>query len=82
MTTPDADKTEAAADSQPVAQRWRVDPVYSRSMADLLTPGVIVEASAEEAEAWGAFEETALDEADAWESIDDPRDAPGENADG
>ena len=85
MTSPDANKNEAVAvasdDEQPAARSWRVDPVYSRSMADLLVPGVIVEVSAEEAEAWGAFEETALDEAEAWAAIDDPRDAPGDTAD-
>jgi hypothetical protein len=80
MTTPDADRSEPAA-AEASARSWRVDPVYSHSMADLLTPGVIVEVSAEEAESWGAFEETALDEADAWEAIDDHGDAPGENAD-
>lgn len=43
-------------------------PVVSTASKDVGTPGVQVEYSAEEAEAFGAFEETALSEADAWES--------------
>ena len=46
-------------------------PLVSRSFADFLTPGVMIELTPEEAEALGAFEETALDEAEAWASNDD-----------
>jgi type IV secretion system protein VirB1 len=46
----------------------RTIPVVSTTSKDAGTPGVQVEYSAEEAEAFGAFEETALSEADAWES--------------
>jgi len=44
------------------------DAVLSDSIADLLTPGVVVELDAAAAEALGAFEETALTETDAWEA--------------
>lgn len=40
----------------------------SESIADLTTPGVVVEVDAGEAESLGAFEETALSEADAWDA--------------
>jgi hypothetical protein len=40
----------------------------SGSIADLTTPGVVVEVDAGEAESLGAFEETALSEADAWDA--------------
>jgi hypothetical protein len=43
-------------------------PIISQAMADFGTPGVIVELDPDEAEAWGAFEETALTEADAQDS--------------
>lgn len=40
----------------------------SDDIGDLMTPGVVVELDAGEAESLGAFEETALSEADAWEA--------------
>jgi hypothetical protein len=43
-------------------------PRISGSIADLTTPGVVVEVDAGEAESLGAFEETALSEADAWDA--------------
>jgi type IV secretion system protein VirB1 len=43
-------------------------PAFSQSLADGFTPGVVVEAVAETAKAFGAFEETALHEAAAWEA--------------
>lgn len=43
-------------------------PVISRNPDDLDVPGVQVEFTADEAERWGAFEETAMSEEDAWES--------------
>jgi hypothetical protein len=43
-------------------------PAFSQSLADAFTPGVVVEADAEAAEASGAFEETALPEEAAWEA--------------
>jgi hypothetical protein len=46
----------------------RYDPLVTQNLADLTTPGVVVEVDSDEAEALGAFEETALSEADAWES--------------
>lgn len=46
----------------------RRDPLVSRSPADLLVPGVVVEVTPDEAAAMGAFEETALSEEDAWEA--------------
>ncbi|WP_033487156.1 hypothetical protein, partial [Xanthomonas phaseoli] len=42
--------------------------IASANLEDLLSPGVVVEASPDDAEALGAFEETALSEADAWAS--------------
>ena len=45
--------------------------ITSTNMADFGLPGVIVEVSPEEAEAWGAFQEDALTEADAKESAFD-----------
>lgn len=43
-------------------------PLLSTRLADLTTPGVAVELSPDEADAFGAFAETALSEADAWEA--------------
>jgi hypothetical protein len=43
-------------------------PIISQSMADFGTPGVVIEVDPEEAEAWGAFEETAITEQDAIDS--------------
>ena len=43
-------------------------PVLSDDVADMLTPGVVVEVDADEAEALGAFQETALSETDAWDA--------------
>jgi hypothetical protein len=43
-------------------------PMLSASIADLTTPGVVVEVDAAEAESLGAFEETALTEAEAWDA--------------
>ncbi|MGI4953329.1 MAG: hypothetical protein ACRYGM_16115 [Janthinobacterium lividum] len=40
----------------------------SDDIGDLMTPGVVVELDAGEAESLGAFEETALSEVDAWDS--------------
>jgi len=51
--------------------REKTVPVVSTSMKDAGTPGVQVEYSADDAAAFGAFEETALSEADAWESNTD-----------
>ena len=47
------------------------DPIVTNRLEDLLTPGVIVEVTPDEAEALGAFEETALSEADAWDANTD-----------
>ena len=44
------------------------NPIISQSMRDFGTPGVIIELDPEEAEAWGAFEETAITEQDAIDS--------------
>jgi type IV secretion system protein VirB1 len=44
------------------------NPILSQSMADFGLPGVIIELDPDEAEAWGAFEETAITEQDAIES--------------
>lgn len=44
------------------------NPIISQSMTDFGTPGVIIELDPEEAEAWGAFEETAITEQDAIDS--------------
>lgn len=44
------------------------NPIISQSMTDFGTRGVIVELDPEEAEAWGAFEETAITEQDAIDS--------------
>ena len=44
------------------------DPIVTTCLDDLLTPGVMVELTPDDAEALGAFEETALSEADAWEA--------------
>ena len=44
------------------------NPIISQSMADFGAPGVIVELDPDEAEAWGAFEETAITEEDAIDS--------------
>ena len=43
-------------------------PLLSTRLADLTTPGVAVELSPDEADAFGAFAESALSEADAWEA--------------
>lgn len=43
-------------------------PMLSASIADLTTPGVVVEMDAAEAERLGAFLETALTEAEAWDA--------------
>ena len=43
-------------------------PAFSQAIADGLTPGAVVEADPETAEAFGAFEETALPEWAAWEA--------------
>ncbi len=43
-------------------------PIISQSMADFGIPGVVIELDPDEAEAWGAFEETAITEQDAMES--------------
>jgi type IV secretion system protein VirB1 len=59
---------------EPIAQ-----PVLSGSIADLTTPGVVVEVDAAEAESLGAFLETALTEADAWDANAD-LDLEGEEA--
>ncbi len=48
--------------------RDTTQPVISKNEADARTPGVQVEHTAEQAERYGAFEETAMSEADAWES--------------
>lgn len=45
--------------------------VISKTLDDLLVPGVVVELDASEAEDLGAFEETALTEAEAWEANGD-----------
>ncbi len=57
-------------------------PVLSGSIADLTTPGVVVEVDAGEAESLGAFEETALTEAEAWDANGDQEPEGGEVADG
>ena len=44
------------------------DPLVTQNLADLTTPGVVVEVDPDVAEALGAFEETALSEADAWDA--------------
>lgn len=41
------------------------EAILSDTIADLMVPGVVVEADAEEAESFGAFLETALTEAEA-----------------
>lgn len=51
------------------------DPIISTDIKELLTPGVVIELSPNEAEAWGAFEESALDEEAAWEANADLEDA-------
>lgn len=57
-------------------------PVLSESVADLTTPGVVVEVDASEAESLGAFEETALTEAEAWDANGDLETEGEEVADG
>ena len=47
----------------------------SGSLQDMTTPGVVVEVSAEDAEAVGAFQEAALTEAEAWDANGDLRGA-------
>lgn len=46
----------------------RAAPVVSRSPDDGSTPGVQIEHTPDQAEAFGAFEETAISEGDAWEA--------------
>lgn len=48
-----------------------VSPIISLNYKDLMTPGVQIELSPDEAKALGAFEETALSETDAWEANSD-----------
>ena len=43
-------------------------PIISTNMAHFGLPGVVVELDPDEAEAWGAFEETAITEQDAIDS--------------
>lgn len=43
-------------------------PMNSQNMADFGTPGVVIEVDPDEAETWGAFEETAITEQDALDS--------------
>ena len=50
------------------ANRQPADALLSDDIGDAMTPGVVVEVDAGEAESLGAFEETALSEADAWEA--------------
>ena len=57
-------------------------PMLSGSIADVTTPGVVVEVDAAEAESLGAFQETALTEADAWEANADLSPEDGQAADG
>lgn len=57
-------------------------PILSGSIADLTTPGVVVEVDASEAESLGAFEETALTEAEAWDANGDLEPEDAEAADG
>jgi hypothetical protein len=57
-------------------------PALSGSIADLTTPGVVVEVDAAEAESLGAFEETALTEAEAWDANADLDPEDGEAAGG
>lgn len=57
-------------------------PVLSGSIADLTTPGVVVEVDSGEAESLGAFEETALTEAEAWDANGDLEPKGAEAADG
>lgn len=47
------------------------EALLSDDYRDLMTPGVVVELDAGEAESLGAFEETALSEADAWKANTD-----------
>jgi hypothetical protein len=43
-------------------------PIISQNMADFGIPGVMIEVDPDEAEAWGAFEESAISEQDAIDS--------------
>ena len=52
----------------PNPRSFDLPPVISRSMADALTPGVMVELTDAEAEHEGAFVESALSGEDAWAS--------------
>lgn len=54
--------------------RGRFTPQHSTNPSDVGLPGVVVELSAADAEAFGLIDETALSEADAWESLDMPED--------
>lgn len=56
--------------------------LISRRYADLLTPGVVVELDAAEAESLGTFAETALSEAEAWEANTDLAPDDGAPSDG
>lgn len=56
--------------------------VISRSYADLITPGVVVELDSAEAESLGAFAETALSEDEAWEANADLAPDDGAPSDG
>jgi type IV secretion system protein VirB1 len=47
------------------------DPVISRDLDDVMTPGVQVELTPRQLVELGVFEETALNDADAWESNTD-----------
>lgn len=49
-----------------------MNPIVSRDYRDMLTPGVVVELTPDEAESLGLQEELALSEKDAWESNGDP----------
>lgn len=49
----------------------RHSPLVSTDLGDLVTPGVMVEMDAGEAQDLGAFEETALSLEDAWDANDD-----------
>lgn len=57
-----------SASNDDVPRHLPVQPTISDSIADLTTPGVVVEVDAAEAESLGAFEETALTEAEAWDA--------------
>ena len=56
--------------------------LISRRYADLITPGVVIELDAAEAESLGAFAETALAEDEAWEANADLAPDDGAPSDG